>query len=210
MSNQIDTQPNWHPNFRIESTLPDTRVIRTIFLLKTALYTALLFLAVFILEREYQAHLLRQSIDELKQQVQSASSADTSRLNKSKQFRTLAMNIKELQQFFRAPMIAHESVVELSAIKPEELVFTNLSFSESVVKVKGKKSSKPENKVIFKLDISGNVQDLTVLTKFKRELEESKLLNPSGYRVSIDESIEQRDAETGIIPFTLTVSLTTL
>ena len=44
---------------------------------------------------------------------------------------------------------------------------------------------------------------------FKRELEESQLLNPAGYIVTISEKIEPRDAETGIIPFKLTVSLET-
>ncbi len=207
MSNQGDLQPNWHPNFRIESTLPDTRAIHMTFIIKAFLYTAVLILAAFVLQREYQAYLLRKTISDLELQVEKVSSADRSRLQKSEQFRKYALNIKELQKFFSVPLIAHESVVELSSVKPEDLIFTSIALSELAVEIKRSPKSRPEDIVLFKLKISGNVQDLPVLTQFKRELENSQLLKPSGYTVVIDENIEQRDVDTGIIPFTLIISL---
>lgn len=205
MSAKSNMQPNWHPNFRIESTLPDTRAIHTNFVLKAVVYTAVLVITIFVLQREYQAYLLRQRISGLEQQVQSAASADRLRLDKSEQFSKLALNVVELQRFFKAPLVAHESIVELASIKPEGLTFTRLILAESIVRIKQGKNSTAQ--VTFNLSISGDVQDLPVLTQFKRELEESKLLNPSGYKISIEETIQQRDAETGIIPFKLSVPL---
>ena len=205
MSRGSNIQPNWHPNFRIESTLPDTRVIRTNFIAKVVIYTAIVIVGAFVLQREYQAYTLRQVINGLEQQVQSASSADLSRLKKSEQFCDLALNVRELQRFFKVPIVAHDSIVELAGSKPEGLTFKRLILSELVVQVKVGKESKPQ--VAFKLSISGDVQYLPVLTQFKRALEESQLLNPSGYNVSISENIDQRDADTGIIPFQLTVLL---
>ncbi|MGK0309467.1 MAG: hypothetical protein ACJAT5_000183 [Lentimonas sp.] len=205
MSGRSNIQSNWHPNFRIESTLPDTRTIRTHFIVKVAIYTFVLIAAAFVLQREYQAYMLRQTISELELQVQKTSSADLSRLKKSERFRKLALNVKELQRVFMAPLMAHESIVELASIKPKELTFTRLVLSERVVQVRSGRKSTP--KVIFSLNISGDVQDLLILTQFKRELEESQLLNPSGYKVIINEDIQQRDVDTGIIPFQLSVSL---
>lgn len=205
MSKQSDMQPNWHPNFRIESTLPDTRAIHTNFILKTVVYTAILIVAIFVLQREYQAYLLSQRISGLEQQIQSADSADRLRLDKSQQFSKLASNVRELQRFFRAPLVAHDSIAELALIKPEGVTFTRLILAESVVQVKRGRNS--TSKVTFNLSISGDVQDLPVLTQFKRELEESQLLNPSGYTISIEETIQQRDPDTGIIPFKLSVPL---
>ena len=205
MSNHRNLQQNWHPNFRIESTLPDTRAIHTNFIVKMVLYTTILVAAVFVSQREYQAYMLRQTISKLEQQVQSAASADRSRLEKSEQFRNLAFNVKELQRFFRAPLVAHEAIAELALIKPEGLIFTRLILSESVVRTKNGKNSTAQ--VAFNLDISGNVQDLPVLTQFKRELEESQFLDLSVYTTSIEETIQQRDMETGIIPFKLSVPL---
>ena len=205
MSDQKNMQPNWHPNFRIESTLPDTRAIHINFIIKVILYTTTLIAALFVSQREYEAYMLRRTISRLEQQVQSAASADHLRLEKSKKFRKLALNITELRRFFRAPLSAHESVVELASIKPEELTFTRLVLSESTVQTKNGKDSIAE--VTFNLSVSGNVQELPILTQFKRELEESQLLNPSGYTVSIEETIQQRDRETGIIPFKLSILL---
>lgn len=205
MSNRKNIQANWHPNFRIESALPDTRAIHTNFIAKVIIYVAVFLTASFVLQREYQAYLLSQNIRELEQQVQDAASADRSRLKKSEQFRELATNVKELQQFFSAPLIAHEAVAELALIKPRDLKFTSLVLSESVLQVKDGKNTR--TRIIFNLKVSGNVKDLPLLTQFKRELEESKLLNPSGYTVGIEETIQQRDSETGIIPFQLLVPL---
>ena len=207
MSSLNNRQSNWHPNFRIESTLPDTRAIHTNFAIKVILYTVILIIAAFVLEREHQSYILRQTINGLEKQVQNAASANRSRLAKSEQFRKLALNAKELQRFFKAPLTAHESIVELASIKSEELTFTRVALSESVTQANRKKKS--DSRVKFKLIVFGNVKDLSVLTQFKRELEESQLLNPAGYIVTISEKIEPRDAETGIIPFKLTVSLET-
>lgn len=209
MSERHNIQENWHPNFRIESTLPDTRVIRTHAISKIVLYTAVLIVAVVILQREYQSYELSKTIDRLEQQIQSASPADKSRLEKSKQFRELASNVQELQRFFRTPLMVHDSVVALARLKPKELTFTRLELSELVVQVKVGKKSQP--KVVFKLSISGNVKELSVLTQFKRKLEESELLNlsESGYTVIINEDIEQRDTDTGIVPFQLSILLET-
>lgn len=208
MGGQNNLQPNWHPNFRIESALPDTRAIHTSFIAKAIVYTAVLILALFALLQEYQSKLLQKSIGNLEQQIQSATPANRALLQKSEQFRKLALHVKELQLFFKAPLIVHESIFELSSIKPEEITFTSLNLSELVFQVKRGRQIK--NQVKHNLTIYGDVQDLTILTQFKRDLEESQLLNPSGYTVNIDETIEQRDAETGIIPFKLTISLQAL
>ena len=198
-------QAHWHPDFRIKSMLPDTRAIHTDFIIKMGLFTCVLIVLGFVLQREYQAYLLRQTISSLEQQIQSARSADLSRLEKSNRFRKLALNVKEMQRFFRAPFVAHELIVELASVKPEKLVFTRLVLSESFTQVK--RGKQLNSRVTFKLNISGDVQALPILTQFKRKLEESLLLNPIGYTVSIDEIIQQRDIHTGIIPFQISVSL---
>lgn len=205
MSKQSNIRFNWHPDFKIESTLPDTRMIRTHFMAKIAVYTAILIVLVFVLRQEYQVYTLRQEISGLEQQIQNASSADLARLKKSEQFRELALNVKELQRFFRVPLMAHDSIVELALTKPEGLAFTRLALSERVVQIKVGRSSKSQ--VAYQLNISGNVDDLPVLTQFKRSLEESRILNPFGYTVNISEDIEQRDVNTGIVSFQLSILL---
>jgi hypothetical protein len=205
MSGGSNIQPNWHPDFKIVSTLPDTRVVRTNFIAKSVIYAAIFIIAAIILQREYQAYKLSQIVQELEQQVQGASSADLSRLEKSEQFRKSALKVREVQRFFKAPFVAHDSIVELARAKPEGLTFTRLVLSELVIEVKAGDKSKLQ--VAYKLSVSGNVQDLPLLTQFKRKLEESQFLNLPGYSVGISENIDQRDVETGIIPFQVSALL---
>jgi hypothetical protein len=205
MSGKSNIQLNWHPDFRIKSTLPDTRVVRTNFIAKIVILAAILMVTAILLKREYQAYMLHQVVQNLEQQVQSASQADLARLKKSEQFRKLASNVIDLQSFFKVPFAPHDSIVALAKTKPEGLIFTRIILSELVVQVKVDKKTKLQ--VAFKLSISGNVQELPVLTQFKRELEESQLLNKSGYTASVSENIDQRNADTGIIPFQLSVLL---
>ena len=203
MSTRGNPQANWHPDFKIDATLPDTRVIRTSFLSKMFVFTFFLIVALLISQREYQAHLLRKTVGELEVQVQNVHPENLTRLRKSAEFRKLAQSVKELQLFFKAPFLVHKLIVNLASTKPEELSFTRLHLSESVFQVK--KGKKTVSQLVFKLHIDGEVQDLPVLTQFKRNLEESTLLNPSNYIVAIEENIQQRDTETEIIPFQLSV-----
>ena len=207
MSMQSKKQPNWHPDFSIKSTLPDTRTIHSNFIVKLVIFTAFLIVTVIVLQREYQGYTLRQAISGLEQQVQIGSEADRLRLKKSDQFRELALDVIELQRFYRAPVLAHDYLVELALVRPEGLTITQLTLSEFVIKVKVGEKTKPQ--AVFRLNISGKVQELPVLTQFKRELEKSNLLHPSGYSIEISETIDQRDTATGIIPFQLTVLLET-
>jgi len=148
---------------------------------------------------------LQESTSGLEQQVSAAEPNNLERLKKSGQFRKLTQNIKDLQRFFKAPFLVHNLLVDLSSIKPEGLTFLNIDFSESVIQVK--KGKKTELQVVFEINISGAVKDLQVLTQFKRVLEDFDKLNPSGYGVTITEDVEQRNSDTGIIPFELLIVL---
>lgn len=211
MSSKENTQPHWHPDFKIESTLPDIKIIRTNFVINSIVLVLVVLSSALLIQRESRSYLLQRSINDLEQQVQNASPENMNRLGKSKQFCDAAQNVKELQQFFQVPFFAHESVVELASLKPEDLTFSRVACNESATQI-GKqigrnKNAKIKPKLKFQIDIKGNVQDLPILTEFKRLLEESALLNPEGFEVSIDENIQQRDSDTGIIPFQITVSL---
>ena len=47
MSSKRDTQPYWRPDFKIQSTLPDIKVVRTDFIIN-CIVVALMLIAVFI------------------------------------------------------------------------------------------------------------------------------------------------------------------
>ena len=207
MSNKDNTQLRWRPDFKIESTLPDIKIVRTDFAVNSVVFVLVLITSALLVQREYQSYLLRRSVGDLEQQLQSKDLENTKRLKKSGQFRKLAQNIQELQRFFKVPFFAHESIAELVSLKPEDVTFSRVYLSESVTNLGGNKINKSKPKVVFEISIEGNVKDLPILAEFKRALEESSLLNPKDFKVNVDESMQQRDADTGITPFQITVSL---
>lgn len=198
-------QPYWRPDFKVQATLPDIKVVRTDFIINVISVALVLIAAVTLLQREYRAHVLRSSISQVEQRIRTAEAADNQSLKESERFRKSAQSVEELQRFFQAPFLTHELLAELASLRPEELIFSRVQFSESVDRLKGKGK---KTEMGYTINITGDVRALTVLTQFKEALQQSTLLNPENFAVIVDESMQQRNTKTGITPFQVTISLT--
>ena len=110
MSGKNNTQFNWRPDFKIEATLPDIKIIRTDFAINAIVLVLVLVTGALLVQREYQSYLLRRSVGELEQQVNSNSAENTARLQKNSEFRKQARKIQELQQFFKVPFFEPERI----------------------------------------------------------------------------------------------------
>lgn len=208
MSSRHDIQPYWRPDFKIHSTLPDIKVVRTDFIINS-IAVALVLIAVFtLLQREYRAYSLRSSIAGMEQRIRVSGADDDLNLKESERFRESAKSVEELQRFFRAPFATHEFLAELASVKPEGLIFSRVMFSESIIKKKAKGQAKAEPQMAYEINITGDARGLMVLTQFKAALQASPSLNPDGFVVVVDESMQQRNAKTGITPFQVSISLT--
>lgn len=204
MSSKHDMQPYWRPDFKTQSTLPDIKVVRTDFVINF-IAVALMLIAVFtLLQSEYRAYALRSSIAGMEQRIRVSGADDDLNLKESERFRASAQSIEELQRFFRAPIASHELLAELTRLKPEGLIFSRVIFSESIIK-KSKANPKPQMR--YEIKITGDARGLDVLTQLKAALQQSPLLNPDGFAVAVDESMQKRNAKTGITPFQVSISL---
>jgi len=146
--------------------------------------------------------VLRSSISVMEERVLDSEAADRQSLKESERFRKSAQSVVELQRFFRVPFVAHELLAELAGLKPQDLIFTKVSFSDSVDKPKGKGAH-----MSYAIRIVGDVQELPVLAQFKEAVEASSFFNPEGFALDVDESIQRRDAQTGVTPFRVSISL---
>ncbi|WPJ95035.1 hypothetical protein SH580_16525 [Coraliomargarita algicola] len=194
-------QPFWRPNFVNQSELPDIKVIRTGFIINFVAVTLALCVAFFLLQREYRAYSLGNTVAQMEQQIRVADADDRENLKLSESFRTSAQYIVEVEQFFDSPLLAHEFLYGLSVIKPDDLIFSTVSLTESIVKVDS------QNVVAYNIVISGNAKNLTVLDDFKNILEEAELLEIPGFDLGIDETLQGRDEKTGIFPYRIAISL---
>ena len=108
MSKQRDIQPYWRPDFKIQSTLPDIKVVRTDFIIN-AIAVALALIAAFtVLQREYRAFSLNRAIASMQQSIGETEANNNQNLQASERFRESAQSVVELQDFFRAPFAAHQ------------------------------------------------------------------------------------------------------
>lgn len=199
--NKKEIQPYWRPDFRIQSTLPDIKFIRTGFVINAVAILLMLLLGAVVLQREYRAYSLRSTISELETRILIAEPDDNLNLKVSEHFRAAARRIEELQIFYSSPITAHEILAELAANKPKDMIFTSVVVNESLAEVDG------QSQVEYRIDITGYVGALTTLTNFKQILKGLDSLNPPSFVGMVDEGIQQRNAKTGGFPCRMTVTL---
>jgi hypothetical protein len=197
-----DMQPYWRPNFVNNSTLPDIKAIRTDFVINFFAVTLLLVVAFFLVQREYRIHSLRNTISGMEQQIRVGDADDKANLKLSTEFREAAEHIVEVDKFYLSPAPAHEFVRQLAGLRPEGLIFDEISFREIMNTAKGKTST-----VSYRILIAGEVRSLTTLDAFKTVIDNWEVLAVEGYERSIDELVEGRDADTGIFPYRINITL---
>ena len=196
-----EIQPHWRPNFVDPAELPDIKVIRTGFIINFVAVTFALVVTFWLIQREYQARALSQTIATMEQQIAVAKAVDSENLALSRDFRKVAEHIIEVGKFLEVPIEPHDFFVSLSKIKPDDLLFRSISLGEEVFKVGNK------NQLGYRISISGDAKSLTVLDDFKNTLESGELLNLDGFSLDIREALQGRDAETGIFPYQLSIQL---
>jgi hypothetical protein len=196
-----ETQPLWRPNFVNAGELPDIKVVRTGFIINLIAVILALLAVGTLVQREYRAHTLANSVSILEEQIRVADSGDEQSLKLSEAFRRSAQYVIELEKFYERPLRYHDLLFGLSQIRPKDLIFNSVSLNESITKQGGKDA------LAYTINITGDVRSLTVLDDFKKILAESALLQVPGFSLEIGESLQGRDEKTGIFPYRLNISL---
>lgn len=194
-------QPNWRPNFVKTSDLPDIKAVRTDFVINFVSIVIMLSVAFFVVQREYRAYILSETIADMEQQIQVAKVEDSAALELSREFREAAAHIAEAEKFHATPFSVLDFFTKITRMRPEQLIFKQASLVESPLK-EGKSQV-----VSHRITITGEVLSLTVLDEFKGALSNWELLDKKGYALEIDETLQGRDAETGIFPYMLQINL---
>ena len=125
------TQRKWRPDFRETQTLPDTKVIRTGFLLNfIALSLAMLCLILYGM-REYKLQSLNSSVKSLESQVAESTSRNRAILDTNKRFRQSAEVVAEAVAFDSQAVPFHTFIAELTTLHQEGMVLTAIDMQHS-------------------------------------------------------------------------------
>ncbi len=194
-----EVTPNWHPNFRVADSLPDIKPIRTGFLINVAAVSICLGLIYMFGQQEMTRLSLGGKLKELETVKQASGALNTANLAKSNEFINNAKKLQDLMSFYGGPVTGYDFLIQLAGIRPEGLIFDNLTFTESTT------IERRRPVTTYTLRISGDTKDLTTLDNFKAALNSMPVIEKSGG--TVDETIFQRDERMGIFPYSIDVIL---
>lgn len=199
------TQRPWRPDFREAHMLPDTKVIRTGFLINfIAISLTLLVLTLYVI-KEYSLQSLTAQVRQLEVQVADNTSSNRSILDASKRFKQSASIMEEVIAFDTQQLDFPLFLKELSLVLPGRVVL-------SVIEMKSLMGGDAKAPAPFmRVDLSGRIlggAELTpsqVLSNFQDALRE--LPSVGGRPLQMDLIQFKRNNELGYFDFTLQVMI---
>jgi hypothetical protein len=198
-------QKLWRPDFRDTQTLPDTKVIRTGFLLNfIAIAIALAALSAYLV-KEYNLQGLIREVNKLTVQVDGNQSLNRSILDVNKKFRQNAAVVEEAIAFDFQPVPLSDLIAELSGSLQEGMLLKS-------IQIKYGDDSPDSNSGVSMLAImAGRVLEeapgtpAEILDNFQNAIRELPLLGER--TVNMDMMNFGRDNEFGYFDFTLSVEI---
>lgn len=198
-------QPLWHANFRVVDTLPDTKLIRTGFILN--------FLAVFIAVgllsyaglREYKTYDLSIDIDELNSNIEINSSENKKRLHLNTQFEMLSNKLKELDRFRSSnPFSPPDLILALSEVRAHEIVLSNVDFRD--VEIRKGRTITIKNRISLVGKVTGTSEGATqTVYDYIQRLESLEMFSGHIEKINLDSLL--RDEESEIFDFSILIEL---
>lgn len=146
-------QRPWRPDFRDVSTLPDTKVIRTGFLLNFIAVVAALGAASVYGVREYSLQALASSVSSLREQVESASDRNREILEQNRRFRTSSAVVAEAVAFDWQPVSYSSYVTDVAKVLQEGVMLTSLEVSTTT------RLEDKEQQVLMQSRLTGRILD---------------------------------------------------
>lgn len=200
--NTKDSHPNWRPNFCITAALPDIKAVRTNFIINFVFVTAALIFIFYALEREYRAYALGQRITNMQQRIDSDGVTNSSHLKLSNDFKAASLEIVDLERFFAAPLKVHVFLAKFAELCPVGLTIQSIGFAEIF-----NKAAPGASKVLYRMNVSGEVDDPLMLDDFKSAVEVSKLFEVDRLKPEINDTLQARNEITRIFPYRMSIEL---
>lgn len=199
------TQRLWRPDFRDVQSLPDTKVIRTGFLLNFVAIALALGCMTFYGMQEYSLQTLIKSVQELEQQVASSTSQNRTILDTNKRFRQSAEVVAEAVAFDHQALQFHPFVSQLAEALQEGMVLSVIDLQSSTI------IEQSEKVPPFVVELKGQVLEdapakpAQVLNAFQEALKELPALE--GKNLEMEMARFSRNNEFGHFDFTLLVKI---
>lgn len=184
--------PAWHPNFRIAETLPDTKVIRTSFLVNAAAAMVLLGLGALLTTHELELRKLGKEIDDLTARKEALSVKHRAAIPVQLQFAEVERRFSEVENFRKNSWPATRLLERLSLTLPRMVRIASFDVQGDLITLRGEIVGAPEQAAtIFNEYLETLAQDPELKTVVK----------------DVRQSTVKRDARTNFLSFTIEMNL---
>ena len=189
-----ESRAQWRADFRLVDRLPDTKVIRTKFLINFCFIAILICLLLFAGYREINKIGLRQSITSLQTEVQSRSSSNRHVTELSREFRMLANKMDDIRTLTQRPIRPTWLLVELARIRTPDVVYDTLSYEHFWnTELKGE---------AFKVRLTGKGRTTADIAELKNRLAILEVDESWELQVS-EQGNPSKDATSGVFSFVI-------
>ena len=192
---------NWHADFRTVATLPDVRPIRIKFILNSVSCLFLTIFAGILGYQEYRILSERSLQGDLSNFIQTKEPNNKLFLQQSERFRKASFHFVEIEQFYDTPFLPHHLILELAKLKPSNLAFKSINYSEKIEK------KKPKSAMNYIIVINGEARGLKALSEFKKNLQESEFMKVINHETKIKDSNFGRNPETNIFSVQMDIEI---
>lgn len=125
------TGSRWHPDFRVQSRLPDTKVVRTEFFFNGLAALGVLALSTYLVFNEWQLHLVRAQIAEADALIARHKPTSAQAVGLFRKFQAEEARLREVDAFVSDRPQLSRLLVHLSEILPPNLALDTLDWRET-------------------------------------------------------------------------------
>ncbi len=127
----------WHPNFRVVETLPDTKVIRTSFVINFVAVVLVLATGTFLVTREQEAAQLQAQAAEWDARIRESTPKYVQATKLQQEFSEAEKRLKEIEAFVTADFTASVFLRRLAETWPRYFTLDSLEMYGQGVRLKG-------------------------------------------------------------------------
>lgn len=120
---------SWHADFRLLERLPDTKVVRTSFLVNVVFCGICGLIALVVGYRELTTMSLKSEMRRANADREDRMKANDALLESINRFRVHANSVDDLNRFYEAPFDVIELMVSLSNLRNPEVAFDSIKYS---------------------------------------------------------------------------------
>lgn len=136
--------PAWHPDFRIRARLPDTKVVRTSFLMNGAAVLLAAVLVMGLAYRVYQWRELTAQIDQWQRQIDRDKGPSQQAVKLYQQFQAKAGQVSTVNAFLNSRPLVSELLLQLGKTLPEYLAIDRFELGTTTLNLRGTVRGEPD------------------------------------------------------------------